>query len=477
MLWFALILPEPALQAIQRGSPDAAPLALVERHPRARVVAANAAARQLGITAGDSLAGALAVAPALELLEHDPDQARQLLTEVATWASAFTPAISIDPPDCVLLEVAASLQLFGGLQRLTALITRGLAELGLDARLACAPTPLAARWLARHRPGSAITETGALAQPLGALPLAALADGSDVSRAALELLGSIGVARLAEVAELPRGGLARRQAATVSTTLDRAFGRQPDPRPRFDLPQRYHARLPLLVPTERSDTLIFLARRLLPGLAGWLAGRHAGVDRFRFSLEHEGRHPATRLEIVCAAPSRDEAAFALLLNEHLGRHAFPGPVDALVLEADHPVALAAVATDLFDDTSLKRENAQLLLARLRARLGDEAIRALSPLADHRPERAWRLVPPGSNQPPVALADAPRPLWLLAEPKQLTHPGQLRLIGGPERIESGWWDDHDVRRDYFVAETPEGGRWWIFRELEAPRGWYLHGFFA
>ena len=68
----------------------------------------------------------------------------------------------------------------------------------------------------------------------------------------------------------------------MSTTLDRAFGRQPDPRPRFDLPQRYHARLPLLVPTERSDTLIFLARRLLPGLAGWLAGRHGAWDRFRF---------------------------------------------------------------------------------------------------------------------------------------------------------------------------------------------------
>ena len=477
MLWFALILPEPALQAIQRGSPDATPLALVERHPLARVVAANPAARQLGITAGDSLAGALAVAPALRLLDHDPADAQRLLAEVASWAGVFTPAVSIDPPDCVLLEVAASLQLFRGLQRLTTLVGDGLAGLGLSARIACAPTPLAARWLARHRPGSTLTDKAGLARQLAELPLAALKDGTDVPAAALELLATIGITRIAEAAALPRGGLARRQAAAVSKSLDRALGHQPDPRLHFAQPARYRARLPLLVPTERNDTLMFLVRRLLPGLTGWLAARHAGVDRFELVLEHEGRHPLTRLQIICAAPCRDEAAFALLLDEHLGRQAFPGPVDALAIEADNPVELAPLATDLFDDSGLQRESAQLLLARLRARLGDEAIRAVSPLADHRPERAWHPVAPGKPQAPVELVDAPRPLWLLAEPKLLTHPERLRLVDGPERIESGWWDDHDVRRDYFVALTHEGGRWWIFRELEPPRDWYLHGFFA
>ena len=140
------------------------------------------------------------------------------------------------------------------------------------------------------------------------------------------------------------------------------------------------------------------------------------------------------------------------------------------------MALAAVATDLFDDTSLKRESAQLLLARLRARLGDEAIRALSPLADHRPERAWRLVPPGSNQPPVALADAPVRCgcWpnLNSLPTRATAPDRRprahrkRLVGRSRRAAR-----------LLRGGDPEGGRWWIFRELEAPRGWYLHGFFA
>jgi protein ImuB len=59
---------------------------------------------------------------------------------------------------------------------------------------------------------------------------------------------------------------------------------------------------------------------------------------------------------------------------------------------------------------------------------------------------------------------------------------LTLLTGPERIESGWWDfsspaRRSVFRDYFVARNTRGQTLWVFRELAAPCGWYLHGFFA
>ena len=53
-------------------------------------------------------------------------------------------------------------------------------------------------------------------------------------------------------------------------------------------------------------------------------------------------------------------------------------------------------------------------------------------------------------------------------------GDLRLHDGPERMESGWWEAGDIRRDYYVASNVLGQRLWIFRELRQPRGWYLHG---
>ena len=54
----------------------------------------------------------------------------------------------------------------------------------------------------------------------------------------------------------------------------------------------------------------------------------------------------------------------------------------------------------------------------------------------------------------------RPFWLLRKPIVLR--GELaRILAGPERIESGWWDEHDKRRDYYVVETHQGQRAWAF----------------
>ena len=78
----------------------------------------------------------------------------------------------------------------------------------------------------------------------------------------------------------------------------------------------------------------------------------------------------------------------------------------------------------------------------------------------------------------------RPMWLLAAPQPLEsqrgrprHGGALRLLKGPERIESGWWDGGDIRRDYYVAKDVTGAVLWIYRECDGARHWFLHGIFG
>ncbi len=77
----------------------------------------------------------------------------------------------------------------------------------------------------------------------------------------------------------------------------------------------------------------------------------------------------------------------------------------------------------------------------------------------------------------------RPLWLLAEPRLLDgldwpqYEGRLEIEDGPERIESGWWDGRDVRRDYYVARTTDGVRLWVFRERRTDGRWFMHGVFG
>ena len=57
-----------------------------------------------------------------------------------------------------------------------------------------------------------------------------------------------------------------------------------------------------------------------------------------------------------------------------------------------------------------------------------------------------------------------------------HRGKLVLENGPERIETGWWDGKDIRRDYYIARSLSGVRWWVFQDCRHST-WYLHGLFG
>jgi protein ImuB len=205
-------------------------------------------------------------------------------------------------------------------------------------------------------------------------------------------------------------------------------------------------------------------------MEGFLAARQAGVRRFTLELLHRGR-PPTRLEIAFAAPRRDFEHGLRLLREQLDRLPLACPADAIRLEAGELAPLAGAARGLFGDARSDAEDWERLTERLQARLGGARVHGLATHPEHRPERAWRAIRPGApgaiHAPP-----GPRPLWLLEPPRRLAE-GEFVLLAGPERIESGWWDGDDVRRDYYIAEC---GRslGWIFRACE---GWFLHGWFA
>src|SRR3954447_3174816 len=152
MLWTCLLLPSLALDVFMRAqSPDdaARPFAVTTGGHYPRVVFANAAADRAGVAPGQLVSAALALAPDLVLRDRDAVAEAAALAAVATWATQFTPAVSLAPPDAVLAEVGGSLRLFGGLAQLSTRFAQGAQDLGYAARLAFAPTPTAALLLAR----------------------------------------------------------------------------------------------------------------------------------------------------------------------------------------------------------------------------------------------------------------------------------------------------------------------------------------
>ena len=79
----------------------------------------------------------------------------------------------------------------------------------------------------------------------------------------------------------------------------------------------------------------------------------------------------------------------------------------------------------------------------------------------------------------------RPLWMLHDPERLDHDhegpwydGRLTFVAGPERLETGWWDDDSIARDYFVAINSRGVHLWVYRDRGKDKGrWFLHGMFG
>lgn len=400
-----------------------------------------------------------------------PSPSTPELERIACWAGNFSPRVSLAPPRGLLLEVGGCLRLFGGREALVAQAAAGLAAQGVQARLALAATPQAALWLAEGDAAS-----------LDALSPAAIS----LPAGTAERLARFGLFSLGAARRLSAAALGRRLGREVMVLIARAYGEAPDPRPDFVFPARFHQTLELPAPVENAPSLLFAARRLTAALAGWLAARQAGLRQFRLELGY--RQGMSELVLGFAGITREGARFDRVLKERLERLPLVAPVETLGLEAAAPEALPGWSDDLFADP-IGREGMAALVERLQARLGEARVAGLVPVADHRPEAASR--PAAVGQVGVAASgpdSAGRPFWLLARPEPLAEVagrpyrrGPLTLLLGPERIESGWWDEGDgvgdQRRDYFVALTADD-RWaWIFRQLRAPGGWFLHGWFA
>ena len=476
MLWLCLYLPQLPLEVFTRGCEDGSPLVVhCGSVGRPRVVAANPSARSAGINSGLALAAARALQTDLSVHPRDQAAERRALEALAAWSGQFTSMVSLVPPNALLLEVAGSLRFFGGLHPLLAKLKTGIGRLGYQVHLATAPTPLAATLLARQGEAICITGHRQLVRALSQLPLTVL--GLEEEKQVR--LTAIGLCRLGDVLRLPRDGLARRFGTELLSLLDRALGRLPDPRMPFVAPPRFAGHLLLPAEVKNTEALLFGLQRLIRELVGLLRARVAGVRAMTVQLVH-GPASLTEVQVGMVTPGRDERYLLELLKVRLEREHLTAPVREIRLLADAIESHQVPCQDLFPGSAAEAED--MLIERLRARLGEDAVCGISPVADHRPEFAWCWSEPGQGGIQPLLAQ--RPLWLLSTPRVLkAYQGRpclehvLTLWPERERIESGWWDGKDIRRDYFVAEDREGIRYWVFRELSERGGWFLHGVFG
>jgi len=305
---------------------------------------------------------------------------------------------------------------------------------------------------------------------------------------------AMGVRTLGELMRLPRAGFAKRFGVERLADLDRLLGRRADPRRRLVRRERYRGRLDLDHEIEDHERILEALRPLLAELEQFLRTRQRGITALQCRFHHYRAAP-TSCTLRLAHPEANAGRLQSLLRERLANLVLPEPVRRCELRGGALSERPLASSPLWPAGERGHAPAgemPALIEHLRARLGAGAVYGLTGVSEHRPENAWRVAEPAlapvvskvSTGDSSVGAPFHRPLWLLHVPQELAsqrgrprHGGELRLLAGPERIESGWWDGADVQRDYYVASNTHGARLWIYREYNASRRWFLHGIFG
>ena len=98
---------------------------------------------------GHSLNAAIALSADMTFLPRATGTEVDLLREIGAMCEQYSSAVSLQPPNELLLEVRGSLRLFGGLAALIERISKDFQQRGLAPQMAVSATAQSALWIAR----------------------------------------------------------------------------------------------------------------------------------------------------------------------------------------------------------------------------------------------------------------------------------------------------------------------------------------
>jgi len=464
-------------------------------HGRMMVTAVNALAQQNGVHTAMTVADARAMLHGLQVLDDTDGLEAKVLGALGEWCIRYSPLVSVDLPDGLLLDATGCCHLWGGEAKYLQDITSKLAKLGYQANAAISETVGCSWGVARTGRGISVIEEGGQMDAI--MPLPSWALRLEVKTA--EKLVKLGLGQVKGFIGMPRQTLRKRFGDHFITRLDQALGYGEE----FLAPVRpveaYQERLPCLEPVLTLHGIEIALRNLLATMCGRLTKEGKGLRTAAFSgFRVDGK--TARIEVGTNYPSSNAVHLFKLFEFRFQQFEPATGIDVFVLEAGKVEKTVCVQEELWQgQQGLDSPVLSELLDRISTKFGSGHVQRYLPDEHYWPERSYR--PTTELLEPISTAwqkDSPRPLHLLEKPEaiEVTAPvpdyppmnfrykGQLHKVAkadGPERIEQEWWLQEGQHRDYYCVEDEEGKRYWLFRlgHYDAAKtfGWFLHGFFA
>lgn len=465
-----------------------------------------------------------------------PDVARQALKDIAERLRQFAPVIAVDTvpvPDCLLLDVTGCGLLFGGEVPLAEQLLKTVKAARLEARVAISES-VASAWAFTHPQGHAFFERPVSAHerrkvnPGDAdwdLPLIIIPQGQAetwlanlpavsgrLPLADIELLRQLGIVSLKQLLNLPQDDLPSRISEEGRLRLRQLRG----------LDDELLDALPEANPVQSvwvseygvrgKERVKLVLKVLVEDVVRQLNIRSVGAIKATCDLKTEADEVLTIVANV-VRPVQTENELLEILHLKLETLRLRDTVMSAKMVLQTAPLPVRRQKDLFSTEQQIRPEEELttLINRLSSRLSSDAVLTAEQTSSPVPEQSIQLNPivssdgnsPGrrsasiperlvdpDSEPDAAEVAASIPIRLLAPPVAIAKADlnpvvngfvwdgtkyQVQSAAGPERIQSRWWDENAVHRDYYRIVTSCGAILWIFRDLKT-RKWYLHGVF-
>lgn len=463
-------------------------------HGRMMITAANPLAEKEGIRRGMVVADARVIIPTLKVLDDQPGLPEKLLKGLGEWCIRFTPVVSVDLPDGLLLDVSGCAHLWGGEESYLKSITERLKSFGYHVCTAMADTIGTAWAFARFGSGLDIIETTKQATALLPLPPESLRLESET----VERLHVLGLRKISDVINLPPSTLRRRFGEQFIKRLNQALGHEEEIIIPLQPIELYCERLTCLDPIVTRTGIEIALQQLLEALCKRLQQEQKGLRTACFKCYRVDRRTIP-VEIGTNRATFNVNHLFKLFELKLSAIEPALGIEMFTLEAMKVEDVLTMQGQLWQKTGGLNDTALAeLLDRFTGKFGAKHIQRFLPDEHYWPERSFKAAQNLIEENIAAWkVDRPRPLQLLASPVpiEVTAPipdyppmmfrykGTLHKVmkaDGPERIEQEWWLQQGQHRDYYYVEDEHGCRYWIFRlghYTDESYQWFLHGFFA
>lgn len=510
-MWLSIYFPQLSLESLSTTKFEvindangtlSRPVGITENN---QIICINQSAYQSGVRVAQSLTSAYAICGEIQLYERHLQQELQTLHNIALSVYNFSPSLVIDERGFVLIEIARSLKLFGGLRTLLTQLENTLNEEVLSYQLSVGHNLTSAQLLSFKPLTYSLTTWSSeksvfdiqhLEKQIEQLPIELML----LPEKTLAKIHSIGIKTIAQLRQLPNRSLRKRFGNQTNDYLLKLFNNLAEPKNYFIPAQTFSQKLEFIDVVHHRQGLLFPIKRLVQSLCRFLTVKQKTCQYLHWEL-FDSEKNVIGFDVLISDSQVRKNIFIELTQLNLERYTLHAPIESISLTAEKLSELNVQNQQLFDQLSEFKSNHNFI-HKIRAKLGNDSCYSFIEENEHLPELAYRrvsdiksteyrlesyqdlqagdhlLLKDNNNHQNIL----ERPSWLLEKPKpihfnrhKLLWKGELKIISAQERITNYWWKKK-VARDYFLAEHENGTVYWVFYD-QLKKQWFIHGVYG